>query len=348
MGNFVFHLTVQLTRLSLLLLIAYLAVNSSLQAAQVNIYSARKEALIKPILDQFTVKMGITVNLVTGKADVLLTRLKSEGRNTPADVLITVDAGRLHRAKQAGVIRAIHSSQLNAAIPANYRDPEGYWYGLSIRARPIFFVKGQANAAELSTYEALADTKWRTQICIRSSDNIYNQSLVASMIASLGVDRTQQWADGFVKNFARAPVGGDRDQIKAAAAGLCKIAIVNTYYYARMLQSKDASQRQAASKVAIFWPDQNGRGTHVNISGAAVTKHAKHVNEAIQLLEFLVSPKAQQWYASVNYEYPVYPDVPASELLRSWGEFKSDQLNLHKLGANNAQAVKIMDRAGWQ
>ena len=320
----------------------------SLLAGEVNLYSARKEALIKPIVDKFSQQTGIKVNLITGKADALLKRIESEGKNTHADVFITTDAGRLYRAKSAGVLQPIDSEALNKAIPENLRDPQGYWYGLSMRARPIFYVKGVLDPKELSTYEALADAKFKHRICIRSSNNIYNQSLVASMLSADGKDKTQQWANNFVRNFAIKPKGGDRDQIKSAAAGQCDIAIANTYYYGKMLAGNKADQKKAAEAVAIFWPNQNDRGTHVNVSGAAVTKYAKNAKNAQKLIEFLATKEAQRWYADVNFEYPVREDVPASELLKSWGEFKADTINLTQLGVNNSEAVKIMDRAGWK
>jgi iron(III) transport system substrate-binding protein len=317
-------------------------------AEEVNLYSARKEELIKPLLDRFTEQTGIEVNLVTGKADALLQRLQSEGRNTPADLLLTVDAGRLYRAKEAGVLQPIDSSALETAIPANYRDPDGYWYGLSVRARPIMYVKGKVDPAELSTYEALADDKWKGRVCIRSSSNIYNQSLVASMIASDGQEATQAWANKFVDSFARPPKGGDRDQIKAAAAGLCDVAIANTYYLGMMVNGSDEAQREAASKVAVFWPNQDGRGTHVNISGAGVTAAAQNKANAIRLMEFLASPESQAWYAETNHEYPVREGVEWSDTLKAWGDFKADSLNMGKLGELNADAVMLMDRAGWK
>lgn len=317
-------------------------------AEQVNLYSARKEALIKPLLEQFTDKTGIEVNLVTGKADALLQRLKSEGRNSPADLLLTTDAGRLHRAQEAGLLQPVASDVLERAVPASYRQPEGYWYGLSVRARPILFVTGKVDPAELSTYEALAEPKWRDRVCIRSSDNIYNQSLVASMIASRGREATQDWADDFVRSFARKPVGGDRDQIKAAAAGQCDIAIANTYYLGMMLHSEDEAERQAAGKMAVFWPNQDGRGAHVNISGIGMTAAAQHVANARKLMEFLVSDQAQRWYAEVNHEYPVKSGVAWSETLEAWGRFRADDLNMSALGEHNAEAVKLMDRVGWR
>ncbi len=332
------------------LVIALLLFSSvSALASEVNIYSGRKEKLIKPLLDRFTEQTGITTNLVTAKADELLTRLKNEGRNTPADVFITVDAGRLFRAKQAGVFATIHDQALNDAVPAHLRDPQGQWIGLSQRARVIFYAKDRIKPAELATYEDLASDKWRKRLCIRGSSNIYNQSLLASIIAADGKQAAQQWANGVVRNMARPPQGGDRDQIKAAAAGQCDLAVANTYYYGKMLSSKkDAAQLKAAQAMGLFWPNQKGRGAHVNISGAGVTRYAKNRENAIKLLEFLVSPEAQKWYAEVNFEYPVRPGVEVSELVKSWGSFKSDKINLDVLGQNNAEAVRIMDRAGWK
>lgn len=320
----------------------------AIAADEVNVYSARKEALIKPLLDRFTEQTGITVNLLTGDADALLKRLASEGDNSPADLLITTDAGRLHRAKEAGVTQPLTSEVLTDVVPAQYREPEGHWVGLSLRARPIMYVKGKVDPATLSTYEDLADPKWKGKICIRSSNNIYNQSLVASMIAADGVEAVETWAKGLVSNFARPPEGGDRDQIKAAASGQCDIAVANTYYLAGMLTSKDEGQKAAAQKVGVFWPNQDGRGTHVNVSGAALTKAAGNKEAAVKLLEFLVSPESQAWYAETNGEYPVRPGVKPSSVLAEWGTFKADDLNLGKLGELNAEAVMVMDRAGWK
>jgi iron(III) transport system substrate-binding protein len=317
-------------------------------AAEINVYSARSEDLIKPILDKFEQQTKIKVNLVTGEADALLQRLISEGKNSPADILITTDAGRLHRAKNAQVLQMIRSDILNNAIPEQFRDPEGFWYGLTLRARPIVFAKDRVKPEQLTTYEALATSAWQKKICIRSSDNIYNQSLIASFIAHSDENQTLKWTKSFVKNFARPPQGGDRDQIKAVASGQCDIAIVNNYYLGKMLTSKDMAEVEAAKKVKIFWPNQNDRGTHVNISGAAITVSSKNTKVAIQLVEYLVSDVAQQWYAEKNLEYPIKPGIQPSEILLSWGEFKADSLNLNKLGEYNAKAVIIMDQAGWK
>lgn len=315
---------------------------------EVNLYSARKEQLIKPLLDQFTEKTGIKVNLVTGKADALLKRLSTEGKNSPADLLITTDAGRLHRAKSADVLQAVNSDVLEQAIPAHLRDPDDQWFGLSLRARPIFYVKGKVDPSELSTYEALSNDQWAGRVCIRSSSNIYNQSLVASLIAENGLEATETWAEGFVGNFAQPPKGGDRDQIKAAAAGICDIAIANTYYYGGMLNSGDQEQIDAANQVAIFWPNQEGRGTHVNVSGIGMTKASTNKDAAKKLMEFLASDDSQAWYAQVNSEFPVSESAEKGELMKTWGNFKADQLNLSVLGEKNAAAVKLMDRVNWK
>jgi len=316
-------------------------------AGEVNIYSYRQEVLIRPLLTRFSKQTGIKVNVVFAK-NGMIARLKAEGANSPADVVLTVDAGRLIRVKQAGVLQPIKSEKLAAAIPAQYRDPDGYWFGLTVRGRPIIYAAGRVKPSELSTYEALAQPKWKGRICIRSSSNIYNQSMLASMIAHNGIAKTEAWAKGFVANFARKPKGGDRDQIRAVAAGACDIAIANTYYLAGMTNAKRASDREAARKVRVFWPNQSGRGTHVNISGAGVTKSSKNRANAIMLLEFLASDEAQRIYANKVLEYPVKPGIAVAEVLEGWGKFKADQLKLAELAKYNAEAVKVADRAGWR
>ena len=340
----------KLTTFYMLLVSASLLSGGHVQASgEVNVYSARKENLIKPLLDKFTATTGIQTNLITAKADKLLTRLKNEGRNSPADLFITVDAGRLHRAKEKGVLQSINSDFINQTVPSHLRDPDNQWVSLSQRSRVIFYAKDRVKAEELSTYEDLASAKWKKRICIRGSSNIYNQSLLASMIETHGEKAAETWAQGIVTNMARPPKGGDRDQIKAAAAGQCDIAIANTYYYGKMLtDKKDHSQTDAANKVAIFWPNQSDRGAHVNVSGAGIARYAPNKENAIKLLEFLVSKESQKWYAEVNYEYPVTNDAETSEVLKSWGAFKADNLNLSKLGSHNIKAVMIMDKVGWR
>ena len=320
----------------------------SLAVAEVNVYSARQESLIKPLLDRFTEQTGAKINLVTGKGDALLTRLKSEGMNSPADVLLTVDAGRLYRAQEASILQAVESDDLNRLIPSHLRSADNQWYGLSVRARVIVFAKDRVKANQLSTYEALSDPQWQGKICVRSSSNIYNQSLVAGMIASQGMLKTEAWLKAFVANFARPPAGGDRDQIKAVASGQCDVAVVNSYYLGGMLLSDDQAQQTAASKVTLFWPNQKDRGTHVNISGAGITQSAKNIELARKLIAFLASNESQEWYAERNNEFPVRDAVKVSTVLESWGPFVADTLNVTELGRNNAAAIMAMDRAGWK
>lgn len=330
------------------LCILLLLFQASATAAEVNVYSARKENLIKPLLDRFTEQTGIEVNLVTGKADTLIKRLEVEGRNSPADLLITVDVARLFRTKELELFAAVDSPLLNETVPAYYRDADKQWFGLSLRSRVIVYAPERVDEGQLSDYEGLSDPRWKKRICVRSSSNVYNQSLVAALIAHRGVEATERWAKGLVANFARKPKGGDRDQIKAVAAGQCDIALINTYYLAGMLVSDQPDEAAIAAKVTLFWPNQAGRGTHMNISGAGVLKHAPHKAEAIRLLEFLVSDESQRWYAETNHEYPVKAGVAVSDTLQGWGEYKADKLDLNLLGEHNTEAVLLMDRAGWK
>ena len=315
---------------------------------QVNVYSARKEALIKPLLDRFSEETGIEVRLLTGKADGLLQRLRVEGRASPADMFITVDAGRLHLAKAMGLFQAIDNTALNEAIPANLRDPDGAWFGLSLRARPIFYSRDRVDPASISRYEDLANPEWQGRLCLRSSDAVYNQSLVASKLAASGEEETQQWISGMVANLARKPAGGDTEQLRFLANHECDLTIANTYYYGRLMASSDASDREISELIGIIWPNQNDRGTHVNVSGAGVLKSSRNKANAEKLLAFLVSPESQAWYAEVNNEYPVRKDVAPAERLRAWGTFKPDSVNLQLLGELNADAVRSMDKAGWR
>lgn len=328
--------------------VAFGAVASPVLAqGEVNIYSERQEVLIRPLLDRFTKTTGIKTNVVFMKRGTL-TRLKAEGRNSPADIVLTTDAARLIMLDKAGVLQPSESAILAANIPANLRHPEGKWYGLTMRARPIFYNPAKVKPSELSTYWALSDPKWKGRICIRSSSNVYNLSLLSSMIAHEGPEKTLAWAKGFVKNFARSPKGGDRDQIRAVASGECDIAIANTYYMGQLTKSSRASDRKAAETVKIFWPNQNSTGTHVNISGAAVTRSAPNKANAIKLIEFLSGNEAQKIYAETVNEYPIKPGVPMSKVVAAWGEFKADDLPLSDLGKYHAQAVRIADQAGWR
>lgn len=338
------------TRLALLFsaAVATAVASAASAAATLNIYSARQEALIKPLLDRFSDETGVEVNLVTGSGDALITRLMTEGRNSPADVLLTSDAGRLYRAREAGVLQPVSSDALTAAIPENLRSPDNLWYGLSVRARVLVVAPERVNTDALKDYEDLADPQWKGRICVRSSGNIYNQSWVAGMLAQQDSAQTQTWLDGFVSNFARPPQGGDRDQIKAVASGQCDVALVNSYYFGAMLESDNDEERRTAEKVALLWPNQSNRGTHINISGAGVTRASEQLDLARQLIEFLVREDSQRWYAETNNEYPVREGVPASRLLQSWGDFKADALDVSELGRLNAQAVMAMDRANWK
>jgi len=322
-------------------------------AAEVNIYSYRKEALIRPQLEAFRKATGIAYNLITGSAGGLLQRLRNEGINSPADILFTTDAGRLIRAAKLGLLQQVKSEIIARNVPARLRDPDGYWFGLGVRARVIFYNVARVKPAELSTYEALTDAKWKGRLLVRSSNNIYNQSLLASLIEHHGMAAAETWAQGIVANFARRPQGGDTDQIRAIAAGEGDIAIANTYYFGRLLASKRKRDRRVTDRVAVFWPNQPGpgiagRGAHVNISGAGVTKSAPHRDAAIRLLEFLTGEEAQRIYATLGHEMPVRPGVAVGPIVESMGRFQADGLDLTALGRHNADAVKIFDRVGWR
>ena len=318
------------------------------QTKEVNVYSSRHYNTDDELYDGFTRQTGIKVNLIEGKDDELIERIKSEGANSPADILITVDAGRLWRAEQAGLFAPIESSILTEKIPANLRHPDNLWFGMSKRARVFMYNKDRIKPSELSTYEDLADPKWKGKIAIRSSSNIYNQSLVAGLIEVLGEEATEQWCRDLVANFARPPEGNDRAQIEAAAAGIADISVANTYYLPRYAKDSDPAKQAIFDKVGVFFPNQSGRGTHVNISGGGMVKTAPHKEEAIAFLEHMVSSKAQEFFALGNNEYPVVEGVPIDSVVASFGEFKMDTTNVSSYGANNALAVKIMDRAGWK
>ncbi len=330
------------------LLVAIVAGPRLASAEDVNIYSERKEALIRPVIDAFTADTGINVNLVTGKAAQLHERLVAEGANTPADLLITVDAGNLHRAKTAGLLQPVRSDALNSAIPEAFRDVDSQWFGLSLRARIIIFANDRVAAGEITTYEALADEDWRNRIAIRSSGNVYNQSLIASMIEAHGVEGAEAWARGLVANFARDPKGGDTDQIRAVAAGEADIAVVNSYYFGRLQASADEADRAVAEAVTVVFPNQQDRGTHVNVAGAGITAHAKNGDNALKLLEFMASPAGQKLFAELNHEFPVTPGIARSETVAAWGEFITDGLPLSRLGERNSEAIRLADRAGWR
>ena len=338
----------EILRYLLILSLMLAASFATASAEEVNVYSHRHYDADRILFEKFTEKTSIAVNVVKASADQLIKRLEIEGDESPADILITVDAGRLYRAKQKGLLQPTNSDVLKAQVPAHLRDTEGHWYGLTFRARVMVYSKDRVKPEQLSTYEALTEPQWKGKILIRSSQNIYNQSLMASMIVAHGSEGAAKWAKGMIANFARTPKGNDRDQIKAIAGGIGDVAIVNTYYIGRLLTSSDETERNAGSQVGIFFPNQAGRGAHVNVSGSGVTKSAKNLKNAIALLEFLSSPEAQQTFADANSEYPVNPQVEATSLVKSWGKFKSDQINLSLLGKKNFEAVKIFAQRGWR
>jgi iron(III) transport system substrate-binding protein len=328
-------------------LVSAAAVLPAAAAEQVNIYSSRHYDTDQRLYDEFTKETGIEVNRIEGDADQLIERIRAEGRNSPADILITVDAGRLWRAEQAGILQPVSSPVLKERIPDSLRHPDGLWFGVSKRVRIIIYAKDRVQPDEIKTYEDLADPKWRNRICMRTSTNVYNQSLVASMIEADGLEKTEQWAKGLVANFARQPEGADTDQIKAVAAGECDVSVVNHYYLVRLIESDDPDDRAVAARIGIVFPNQAGRGAHANISGAGVTVNAPDKANAIKFLEYLVTDQAQIYFTQGNYEFPAVAGVPLDPALGRLGDFKTDQINASKYGANNAEAVKLMDRVGW-
>jgi len=314
---------------------------------ELNLYSSRHYQTDEALYEGFTKATGIKINRIEGKADVLIERIKSEGANSPADVLISVDAGRLWRAEHAGLLKPVQSKILEERVPANLRHPDGLWFGFSQRARLIFYDKKRIKAGEIGTYEDLADPKWRGQVCIRSSSNVYNLSLLGSIIANDGEAAAEAWAKGVVANFARSPQGGDTDQIKAVAAGECGVAVANSYYYVRLLTSDKDSDRAVAEAVGVVFPNQKGRGTHVNISGAGVVKTSPNPDAAVRFLEYLASDEAQRYFADGNNEYPVVAGLAAVPALSALGNFKADTLNVANLGKYQPMAQQIFDRVGW-
>ena len=329
-------------------LVALVSVGASAQDEAVNVYSARHYDTDVVLYDTFTERTGIEVNLIEAGADELIERIRSEGRNSPADVLLTVDAGRLWRAEEAGILAPVHSDALEAAIPANLRHPEGLWVGLAQRVRAIVYARGYVDPSEVDSYEDLADDRFEGRVCVRSSSNIYNQSLVASMIAANGVEATEAWARGLVDNFARPPQGGDTDQIRAVAAGECDLALVNHYYLARLTTSDDPADQEVAEAVGILFPNQDGRGAHTNVSGAAVVATAPHPENAVRLLEYLATPDAQRLFSEGSQEFPVVEGAAPSEAVQAFGDFEMDGVNVSVYGQHNAEAVRLMDRAGWR
>lgn len=313
-----------------------------------NVYSHRHYGIDAEINALFTEQTGIEVKVVNADADQLIERLKSEGENSPADLLVTVDAGRVQIAKEQGLLQPLESGVLEAATPEALRDPEGYWYPYTARARVIMVADERVGPTDITRYEDLADERWRGRVAIRSSSSPYNQALVASMVAANGVDATETWARGVVANFARPPQGGDRDQIRAVANGLADACVANAYYLAIMLNSSDAADRELAEKIRVVFPNQDDRGAHLNVSAAGVTRHAKNVDAARKYLEFLVKPEIQHMIAEGSYEYPISLDFAATPTFERWGDFEVDVTSFPELGDHLDDAIAIFDRVGWQ
>lgn len=311
-------------------------------AAELVVYSSRADNLLRPVAEAYQKKTGTTVKLVNDKAGPLMEKLKAEGSNSPADVLITVDGGNLWQATQMGLLRPIDSAVLNANIPANLRDPKKHWYGLSVRARTIFYNTAKVKPAELSSYAALADAKWKNRLCLRTSNNVYNQSLVGTMLANQGQAKTMQTVKGWVANLAAPPFPDDTALLEAIGSGRCDVGIANTYYYGRLTDKKPNLP------IGIFFADQQGKGTHVNVSGAGVTKHTKKAAEAQKFIEWLSGSEAQNLFADLNHEYPANPKVAPDPKVAKWGKFKQDVINVSVAGSNQKKAVMLMKQAGYK
>jgi len=315
---------------------------TSADGQTITIYSSRNEQLIKPLLDRYTEQTGVKIELVTDQTGPLMARLKAEGQNTPADMLLTVDAGNLWQAAEQGLLQPVSSTILEANVPAKYRDPKGQWTGLSLRARTIFYDPSKVSADQLSTYADLADPKWKGKLCLRTSKKVYNQSLVASMMEHLGEEKTGEIVRGWVDNLATDVFSDDVAMLEAIAAGQCEVGIANSYYYGRLLDEKPDFP------VSIFWANQGTTGTHVNISGAGVVAGSDNPDGTLKLIEWLSSDEAQGLYASSDKEFPVKEGIDESEMLRSWGPFNRDDISVQKFGELQTQAIQLMDKAGYK
>jgi iron(III) transport system substrate-binding protein len=319
------------------------------QEKVLNLYTARHYATDEAFYTGYTKATGVKINRIEGGEDALFERIKAEGANSPADVFLTVDVARLWRAEQAGIFAPVKSPMLNKRIPSHYRDPEGKWFGFSARARVLAYDKNKVNPVELARYEDLANGKWKGQICTRPSSHPYNLSLISSMMIHLGEEKATQWARGIAANLARPPRGGDTDQLRAVDVGECSIAISNHYYYVRIMRSEKSEDRSLVGKVKLVWPNQGDRGTHVNISGGGILRHAPNRDAAAKFLEYLASDAAQTLFANGNNEWPTVPGVKlANPELESFGKFKTDSLPLANLGKNQAAAQRLADKVGWK
>jgi iron(III) transport system substrate-binding protein len=339
-----------LARLAALFSAVFCAALPAARAAEepvLNIYSHRHYESDDQLFETFKKKTGISVNVTQATADQLISRLRGEGKDTEADLLVTVDAGRLANAKSLDLLQPVDSPILKEKIPANLRDPENFWFGFTVRSRVIVYSKDRVKPGEIKTFEDLADPKWKGRLLVRSGESVYNQSLVASLIANDGAAKASAWVEGVGANLARKPLGGDREQVSAIAQKLGDVALVNSYYLGQMSVSKDPAEREAFSKVAIVFPNQEGRGAHINISGGGIAKYAKHPENARKFLEFLASDEAQKVFPVETFEYPVDLDHDTSDLHKTWGKFKADALNLGELGKNHKAAVVMLEEGGW-
>ncbi|QQE73845.1 Fe(3+) ABC transporter substrate-binding protein [Brevibacillus composti] len=314
----------------------------------VNVYTARHYESDDKLMEAFTQKTGIKVNTVKGKAEELIERLKREGESTEADLFITVDGGVLNTAKENGVLQPIQSETVDKHVPKHLRDKDNEWIGIATRARVIAYSKERVKPEDLSTYEDLATDKWKGKVLVRSSTSLYNQSLLASFIELNGEAKTEEWAKGIVANMAQEPKGGDRDQAKAIVAGVGDVAIMNTYYVGLLLNSKDPEEVKVGESIGVFFPNQETTGTHLNISGVGLTKHSKNKENAIKLIEFLTDKEAQSMLSQSNYEFPVNAEAEMPELLKSWGEFKAQEIDFAALGTHNKKALEISNKVGWK
>ena len=326
-----------------------LTLNASAQSNVLNLYSSRHYQTDESLYSNFTKQTGIKLNRIEAAEDPLIERIRNEGTASPADVLVTVDAGRLWRAEQMGIFQPITSKVLESRLPANMRSADNNWFGFSTRARIIVYNKSMVNAADVQNYEDLANPKLKGKVCTRSGGHIYNLSLMSALIEHWGEAKAEEWARGVVANFARSPKGGDTDQITAVASGECGVAIANTYYYARLFGSEKPDDRKLMQNVALVWPNQKSFGTHLNVSGAGVLKYAPNKDAAIRYLEYLASDAAQSYFASGNNEWPSVTGAPLNNrTLEAMGKFKADNMNISALGKNQAAAQRIFDRAGYK
>lgn len=333
--------------IGVLALVAGLSSAAWAQEQVLNLYTARHYQTDEALYANFSKQTGIRINRIEGGEDALFERIKNEGANSPADVFITVDVGRLWRAEQAGIFDRVKSSVLDSRIPSAYRDPQGQWFGFSARARVIAYNKEAIRPDAIKSYEDLADPRWKGKICVRSASHPYMLSLMGSMIAHHGEAKAEQWARGLKNNLARDPRGGDTDQLMAVAAGECDIAVANTYYIVRLMRSSRPNEKTAAQKLGVVWPNQDNRGAHMNISGGGVLKHAPHRAAAVRFLEYLAGNEAQSYFANGNNEWPVVPGAKLDNpVLEGLGRFKQDPINVGLLGQNQPSAQKIADRVG--